>query len=429
MSTLAIRGGRPCIPRRLRPWLQHARSVELSQADRRAAARAVKAYPWTWDPIPEFERGWARYVGARHCVAMNSGTAALQTALKCIGLERGDEVITSAFTFLASASCVLYQNGIPVFADIDPRTYCLDPRDVARRITRKTRAIIPVHICGLPADMDAINRLARRHGLAVIEDACQAHGALYKGKQAGTVGDIGCFSLQESKNLTGAYHGGMLVTDRDDYAFVAGAMRQFGEVVKPDARRDYNARMLGHMFRIDPVRAAIAGSRLKRLDAMNRTRRRQCERLSRRLAGIPGVITPYVPSDRTHVYYFYPVRFDPAAAGYPDVPRRQFRETVAKALEAEGVHIGQWQTMPVPQQEVIAARIGYGKGCPWTCPHARRVACDPATYPETVKLMEDYTCLWCFHLHDRPELADAVADAFEKVFANLGTLFKRGPTC
>ena len=423
MSKLAVRGGEPSLPKHLRPWLKHDKSVVLSREDRRAAMRAVDEYPWTWDPIPEFEKNWARYLGAKYCVAVNSGTAALQTALKCIGLERGDEVITSAFTFLASASCVLYQNGVPVFADIDSRTYNLDPRDVARRITRKTRAIIPVHLTGLPADMDAINRVARKHGLAVVEDACQAHGALYKGRKAGTLGDIGCFSLQESKNLTGAYHGGMLTTDNPDYAFVAGAMRQFGEVIKPNARRDYNARMLGHMFRIDPVRAAIANSRLPRLDVMNRIRRRQCERLSRRLADIPGVITPVTPRDRTHVYYFYIVRFDPAAAGYPDVPRKTFRVEVAKALEAEGVHIGQWQTMPVPRQEVIAARVGYGKGCPWTCPYAGKVKYDEATYPETNKLFEDYTCLWCFHLHDKLELADAISDAFHKVFENLDELF------
>jgi perosamine synthetase len=424
LNRLAIRGGKPCIPKRLRPWLRHDKSMVLSKADLRAAMKTLREYPYGGpNPIPGFEQNWARYVGARYCVAMNSGTAALQTAMKCIGLERGDEVITSAFTFLASASCVLYQNGVPVFADIDPRTYNLSPKDVERRITRKTRAIIPVHIAGLPADMEEINRLARKHGLAVVEDACQAHGALYKGKPAGALGDIGCFSLEQSKNLTGAYHGGMLTTSNDDYAYVAGAMRQFGEVIKPNEKRQYNARMLGHMFRIDPVRAAIANSRLPRLEAANRIRRRQCERLSRLIRGIPGVTPPYAPPDRTHVYYFYVLRFDPVAAGYPDIPRAVFRAQVAKALEAEGVHIGQWQTMPVPRQDVIAARVGYGKGCPWTCRHAGRVQYDSATYPETNRFFEEYTCLWCFYLHDKPELADAIADAIHKVFMNLDALF------
>ena len=152
--------------------------------------------------VKALETEWATYVGARHCLTTCSGTAALHMALASVGIGPGDEVITSAFTFLASASCALHQNAIPVFVDIDPLTYCMDPGLLEAAITERTRALIPVHIQGLSADMDPILEVARRHGLFVIEDACQAHGAMYKGKKVGTMGDVGTFSLNNFKNLS-----------------------------------------------------------------------------------------------------------------------------------------------------------------------------------------------------------------------------------
>jgi dTDP-4-amino-4,6-dideoxygalactose transaminase len=423
VSKLAIRGGTPCIPEKFTPILR-GDQVRIGPEELAAATSSLAgSHLGECDPIARFERNWADYIGTKYCVAMNSGTSALTSALRCVGLERGEEVITSSFTFIASATCILYQNGVPVFADIDPRTYNLSPADVERRITPRTRAILPVHISGLPADMDEINAIARKHHLAVIEDACQAHGALYNGRKAGKLADIGCFSLQRSKNLTGGQDGGLLNTDNDDYAALAGAMREFGEYRMPKARREYNSKFLGQMFRIDSVRAAIADCRLAWLDSANRTRQAMCELMTRELSDIPGVVPPHVPKDRTHVYYFYIVRFDPAAAGYGDLPPGEFRDKVSAALDAEGVHLGMWQTRPVHRQDVIEARVGYGKGCPWTCPHAGKVEYRDEDLPNVNRFFENYTCLWSFYHHDEPSAVKAISEAFHKVLGNLGELF------
>ena len=148
-----------------------------------------------------------------------------------------------------------------------------------------------------------------------------------------------------------------------------------------------------------------------------------CDRLSQKLADIPGVVTPFVPPDRTHVYYFYIVRFDPVAAGLPGVPPREFREKVSAALDAEGVHLGQWQTLPVYKQEVIAARVGYGQGCPWNCPYGEAVEYRDEEFPNATRFFEDYTCLWNFVHYDRADIVDAISDAFHKVFENLQEIF------
>jgi dTDP-4-amino-4,6-dideoxygalactose transaminase len=180
--------------------------------------------------VAALEKEWAAYVGSKRCLTTCSGTAALHMALAATGVGPGDEVITSAFTFLASASCALHQNAIPVFVDIDPRTYCMDPDLLEAAITERTRAVIPVHIQGLPADLDPILQIARRHGLRVIEDACQAHGAVYKGRKVGTFGDVGTFSLNNYKNLCGG-EGGFFVTDSDELLEKGTLIRCFGDEI------------------------------------------------------------------------------------------------------------------------------------------------------------------------------------------------------
>jgi perosamine synthetase len=371
--------------------------------------------------VKALETEWARYTGSRHCLTTCSGTAALHMALAAVGVGPGDEVITAAFTFLASASCAIHQNAIPVFVDIDPRTYCMDPAKLEAAITPRTKAIIPVHIQGCPADMDPILAIARKHKLFVIEDACQAHGALYKGKKVGTLGDIGTFSLNNFKNLCGG-EGGLFVTDSEAYLDKGILIRCFGdEVDEVSKRRVYNASILGYMYRNQELPAALTRGQLLHLDEYNAIRIANADRLSAELSKIPGVIPPLCPEGGRHVYFMYNVRFDPKKAGVACEPRK-FRIAVEKALYKEGVLVGQWQTMPVPAQDLFQSRLGYGgTGFPWSINEAKgvRYNYDPAQYPVAQMLCDTYTVVHGVHAPNGKELTDKVGAAFRKVFSSL----------
>jgi perosamine synthetase len=371
--------------------------------------------------VKALEQEWAAYTGSKHCLTTCSGTAALHMALAAVGVGPGDEVITSAFTFLASASCAIHQNAIPVFVDIDPRTYCMDPEQLEGAITPRTKAIIPVHIQGCPADMDPILAIARKHKLFVIEDACQAHGALYKGKKVGTLGDIGTFSLNNFKNLCGG-EGGLFITNSEEYLDKGVLIRCFGdEVDEVSRRRVYNASILGYMYRNQELPAALTRGQLLHLDEHNRVRIGNANYLSAALSGIPGVIPPFCPPDGTHVYFMYNVRFDPKKAGVSAEPRK-FRIAVEKALYAEGMLIGQWQTMPVPAQDLFQSKLGYaGTGFPWSINESKGVHYnyDPRQFPVAQQLCDTYTIVHGIHAPNGREQMDRMIAAFRKVFSDL----------
>lgn len=370
--------------------------------------------------VSALEKEWAAYNGVRYCLATNSGTAALHMAVAAGGVEPGDEVITPALSFLASATCILHHNAIPVFADIDPRTFNIDPEKIKAKITKKTKAIIVVHLHGLCCDMDKINRIAKEHNLAVIEDAAQAHGAAYKDKKAGTLGGMAAFSLQESKNLT-CGEGGLFLTDDEDVFERATMVGRFGELVKRGIKRTYQASTLGWNYRIHEMAAALARSQLKRLDEYNAQRRENSECLTQGLKNIEGVIPPYVPEDRTHVYHKYRVKLDPQALGL-DVDPRIFRDKIQEALLAEGVSVGPWQTAPIPEQKLFQEKKGYGKGCPWSCPHAANITYNPKDYPETLKLLADSFVIHSIIPTNGPKLMKYIVEAFRKVFENIDAL-------
>ncbi len=333
----------------------------------------------------------------------------------------GDEIITSAFTFLASASSALHQNAIPMFVDIDPATYNMDPARLEAVITERTKAIIPVHIQGLPADLDPIMAIARKHNLFVIEDACQSHGAEYKGKKVGTIGDIGTFSLNNFKNLCGG-EGGLFTTDSETYLQKGTLVRCFGdEIDEVSHRRVYNASILGYMYRNQELPAALTRGQLKHLDERNAVRIANAEYLSAELAKIPGVIPPYCPPECKHVYFMYNVRFDPRAAGL-DVEPRRFRIAVEKALYKEGMLVGQWQTMPVPAQDLFQSKLGYGgSSYPWAVNEAKGIHYDynVDNFPVAKMLCDTYTVVHGVHAPNGKPLMDKILAAFHKVFANL----------
>lgn len=367
------------------------------------------------------EKEWAEYVGVKHCLTTCSGTAALHMALAAVGVGPGDEVITAAFTFLASASCALHQNAIPVFVDVDPKTYCMDASKLEAAITERTKVILPVHIQGLPADLDPIMAIAKKHNVHVIEDACQAHGALYKGKKVGSIGEIGAFSLNNLKNLCGG-EGGLFVTNDEALLNKGTLIRCFGdEIDEVSRRRQYNASILGYMYRNQEFPAALARGQLKHLDEYNKTRIENSNYLSKELSKIPGIITPYCPPDCRHVYWFYIIRFDPQAAGV-DCDPRTFRIAVEKALFSEGMLVGQWQTMPVPAQDLFQSKLGYGgSSYPWAVNEKKGVTYnyDPAQYPVAQQLCDTYTVVHGIHPPNGTELMDKIILAFQKVFGNV----------
>ena len=416
---LAIDGGTPVLRRSdVKNW------PVLTEDDRRFVNEVLDSGIVAGGTAPQvtaLEKEWAAYTGSRHCLTTCSGTAALHMALAAGGVAPGDEVITSAFTFLASASCALHQNAIPVFVDIDPHTYCMDPKKLEAAITERTKAIIPVHIQGCPADMDPILAVARKHKLFVIEDACQAHGATYKGRMVGTMGAVGTFSLNCLKNLCGG-EGGLFITGDEDLLNKGSLIRCFGdEVDEQTHRRKYNASILGYMYRNQELPAALARGQLKHLDELNAARIANADYLTEELAKVAGVIPPYCPSDCKHVYFMYNIRFDPNAAGVDCEPRR-FRIAVEKALYREGMLIGQWQTMPVPAQDLFQSKLGYGAtGFPWSINESKGIKYDynPDQFPVTQVLCDTYTVVHGIHPpNGREQMAKYVA-AFHKVFSNL----------
>ncbi|MCD6381308.1 MAG: DegT/DnrJ/EryC1/StrS family aminotransferase [Candidatus Odinarchaeota archaeon] len=251
-----------------------------------------------------FEEEFAKYIGSKYAISLHSGTAALQAALRAIGIKPGDEIITTAHTFIATLEVVWLEGARVVLADIEPNYYNIDPEDIKKKITDKTKAIIPVHIYGHPADMDPIMEIAEEHNLYVIEDACQAHGAKYKGKNVGTIGHAAAFSFQTSKNMTVLGDGGMLVTNDPEIAEYVLMFRDHGR----KRIGEYLSEIVGHNFRLDEMKAAIGRVALKHLDEWNKKRREIAKVYDEELSGLKYVEPPKVAEWAYHVYYRYVVK-------------------------------------------------------------------------------------------------------------------------
>ena len=251
--------------------------------------------------VAEFQNKFAKYVEAKYGIATSSGTTALHTALVAAGIKPGDEVITTPFTFAATSNSILYTQAKPVYADIDAKTFNLDPAKIEEQITDKTKAIVPVHLYGQPADMDGILEIAQKYNLKVIEDAAQAHGAVYKGKKIGSIGDFGCFSFYPTKNMTTG-EGGMVTTNDEEYAEKAGMVRAHGE------SKRYEQSLLGYNYRMTDIAASIGLVQLKHIDEFNKIRNENAKYLSEGLADVEGITTPVVADNVTHVFHQYTIR-------------------------------------------------------------------------------------------------------------------------
>ncbi|MDM7935294.1 MAG: DegT/DnrJ/EryC1/StrS family aminotransferase [Methanothrix sp.] len=253
------------------------------------------------EAVARFEEMFARYIGAKHAVAVGNGTIALDLALKALGLRPGDEVITPAFTFIATANCVLYQGMRPPFADVDARTFNIDPEDLAERITPRTRAVIGVHLYGQPFDLRAVQEICDDKGLFLVEDCAQAHGAEFEGRKVGTFG-IGCFSFYPTKNMTTG-EGGMITTEDDGLAARLRLLRNHGDTGK------YNHVALGYNYRMTNLQAAIGLAQLSRLEGFTEKRIENARQLDRGIS-IEGITTPYRAENVRHVYHQYVVRVE-----------------------------------------------------------------------------------------------------------------------
>ncbi|MFB9556562.1 DegT/DnrJ/EryC1/StrS family aminotransferase [Streptomyces roseoviridis] len=419
MSKLAAFGGSPAVPRDRR----HVDWPLVEDEDRKAVIDALDGARLVSNsdganPVSTLEERWARRFGHDHCVAVSTGTAALSLALAALGVGPGDEVIVPALSFIATGLAPLHQMAVPVFADVDPVTFNIDPDDVERRITDRTRAIIPVHLHGAPADMDRITAIARRHGLAVVEDAAQAPGATHRGRPVGSLGDAGAFSLQATKNIPTCGEGGLLVTGSAELAEAVRKGRQFGEVIEAGRDRDYISYGLGWNHKMNALQAAFTDAQLARFDDYERARQRNVAEFLGRLAELPGLRVPTALPGTTHAWHILRFRFDAAALGLDGVRPEALRAALRRLLRAEGVPMSQYQLMPLPDQKVFVDRVGFGKGYPWTVTDAP--APEPGEgYPVARAVIADSLTLQKRHLHPGSgDLLRAYADAFEKVWSH-----------
>ncbi len=315
---------------------------ELKHQIDAAVARVLESGQFVLgEEVEALEKEFARYCGAAHGIAVSSGTSALHLALLAAGIGEGDEVITVPFTFVASVAAICYVGAKPVFVDIDPLTYTMQPARLEEAITPRARAVIPVHLYGRPADMDPILEIARRRNLTVIEDAAQAHGATYRGRRAGSLGDLGCFSFYPTKNLGACGEGGMVVTSHPEHAARIRRLRAWGQ------GRSRNHLLRGLNCRMHGLQGAILRVKLSRLDAWNERRRRHAARYDELLAG-SRVRRPEPTPDGGHVYHLYTV----ACPG---------RDAVRRKLEAEGIQTGVYYPTPVHLQEGYAD-LGHRSG-------------------------------------------------------------------
>ena len=407
MARLALAGGKPVRTRPFPSW------PRFDERERVLLVEALEAGSWGGYPFPnEFASRFASAFGAahdaRHAFAVANGTVAIEIALKAAGLRPGDEVILPAYTFEASAAPVLRLGGVPVFADVSPDTYCLDPRAAAAAVTPRTRAILPVHLAMCMSDMDALAALAREHGLRIVEDCAHAHGAQWKGRGAGSLGDAGAFSLQTSKLLT-AGEGGVVTTSDDEIAERAESYTNCGRASRSDR---FGHRLLGYNYRLTEFQAAVLVGQLDKLPAQTAQRARMAERLGRGLSAIPGLaLLRPDPRQSTQAIYHYVFKYDPAGFGGAS------RDRFVAALEAEGVPCDGLFYEPVYRSTLFdvdpADFPALGGSLPWE--HARCPVAERAAFSESV---------WIPHrlLLGTEEDVDSVVEAVGKISGAIDEL-------
>lgn len=368
--------------------------------------------------IREFEANFAAYHGTKYAVAVNSGTAALHVALAAAGVGPGDEVITTPYSFTSTASSILMHNAVPIFADVNMRTFNIEPDEIRKAVTPRTKAIIVVHLLGNPAEMDEIMKIANEHKLMVIEDCAQAIGAKYKNKLVGTIGHFGTFSFQETKNIATG-EGGMVITNDDELAERCRLFRNHGETAS-SKERSYLSSVLGWNYRMTEVEAAIGNEQLKKLDKFNETRTKNAKYLNSKLSKIDGIGVPLERENTKHVYHIYGLFYDGKVA---DIERKDFVD----ALKAEGIPCYTGYPHPLYENLIFTEKRAYGKvPCPFVCNYyAGNVDYTKVRCQNAEKLCNEHA-VWIPIV--RPPCTkddmDDIIGAIEKIIANKDQLKK-----
>ena len=344
-----------------------AHHAPLTEEFERAIREVIESSAFAGGPFVErFEEEFASFCGSSYAIGVGNGTDALWLALLALGIGEGDEVITVPNTFIATAEAITYCKARPVFVDVDPDTFTMNPAELEKSLTKKTKAIIPVHLFGQPADMDSILEFARANGLFVVEDAAQAHGAQYKGQKAGTMGDAGCFSFYPGKNLGAFGEAGAVVTNDPELRKQIQMLRDHGQ-----SRKYYHSTM-GWNCRMDGIQAAILSVKLSHLDKANSLRRKHALEYNQAFAGIDEVLTPFEAKYARHVYHVYAVRV-------------QERDAVLRHLQEKGVGCAVHYPVPVHLQEA-GRNLGYTKGA---FPIAEKLADEFLSLPMFPELTEE----------------------------------------
>ena len=426
---LAINRGTPV---RTEPFPSHNTigTEEKAAANRVLDTGVLSRYIGAWGPefnggpeVQELEKEWAAHFGVTHAVAVNSCTSGLQAALGAAGIGPGDEVIVSPYTMSASASTPLWYGAVPVFADIEEDYFCLDPKSVEEKITERTRAIVVVDLFGQAYDAEAINAIAKKHNLYVIEDCAQAPGAFYQDKPAGTLGTIGVYSLNFHKHIhTG--EGGVVVTNDDALADRLRLIRNHAEAVVEDKGVTDLTNMVGLNFRLTELQAAIARAQLRKLDKLTSERVENCEYLAEKIKDIPGIQSAKTRPNSTHVYYQHAVKFSEKDFG---ISRNKFAEALRAELPTRGLNghegplISAGYVKPLYLMPLFQKRIAIGKdGFPFNSPHYKGTVAYEKGICLVVERMHEKELI--IHELMRPPMSGSdledVVKAFHKIYEN-----------
>jgi perosamine synthetase len=408
MEQIAVSGGRPV---RTKPLPPHPMMAEEEIEAVVEVLRSNLLTALSGQRVAEFEKEFAGYVGCKHGIAVNSGTAALQLALAGLDVGPGDEVILPPYTFVATANAILYNCAIPVFADINTETWTVDPDEVEQKITKRTAAIVPVHMLGRPAEMNQILEVAHRHGIPVVEDCAQSAGAKYRGQRVGSMGRLGCFSFQESKNMTTG-EGGMIVTNDDELDEKIRSLRNHCRpAVSPYSNVDPENVFwgIGYNLRMAEMEAAVGLVQLKKLDEYNEKRRRNAAILTKAISSIEGLSPVREDPDIEHVYWEYGARVNAVKA-------KASRDQIMMTLRMEGIPADCYTPIPLHLQEFFVKKVGYGRThYPFdNSLHDGQVEYKPGLCPKAEEIAKEDLLLPVYPALSDEDLQDIVT-AIEKV--------------